>query len=844
MRKILAGILLFCALTASAQEEWYIGKPIKSFTFTGLESVAANELTALVQPYIDRDFSLELFWEIQEKLYALDYFESIESNALPADGETAVIVEFVVKEKPSVADIVLEGNRQLRRAEILEKVLIKKGDLVTQAQVNADTDAIAALYVEKGFTEASVTGSLEAGKEGNTVEVRFRIVEGVQTAIRAIAFSGNSFASESTLRRLMKTKPQSLFSSGLFQEAKLEEDLAGILEYYGEHGFVDARIDKVDRAVERDDKEGKNFLTITIYLAEGEQWVYGGMSFEGNQIFSTEQLAELVRQTPGKLLDKSRLEADTQRVADLYYENGYIFNSIGRDEVRDEQKKEIAYTIRILEKDRAHIESIELKGNTKTKDYVILRELPFEEGDIFSKAKVVQGLRNLYNLQYFTSVQPETPEGSVEGLMDLVINVEEGSTANINFGVTFSGGDYPISGVLKWSENNFLGRGQAVGVNLEISNLRQMAALSFTEPWLFGKRWSGGVNLSFEHALVPNIYQDIDGPLFNGDEDFAVPDPFDGHLVNPDDGSPGYTGDDAITDYEYAINNGYSIPDQYTMDYTTWKFAAGLESGYRAFTPLGWLGVRGGLSVALEKIEYDPALYRPFDPVIRSGQGIWQNINKLGLTLFWDKRDYFLNPSKGFYLAQGITFALGLPVGRREYTRTDTTLEGFLTLVDWQATENWKLRLILAAHSSLHFILPPFWEFNATGDAKTITNDRLYIDGWNIARGWPLERDLFALWDNRLELRVPIAEQLLWGVFFFDAVAGYEEANGLRDLQLDDFLFSFGGGIRFSIPQFPIRLYLAKRFKRTGGEWQWQEGDLPFFGGSVDFVISLGGDTF
>ena len=838
MRKILAGILLFCAIAAYAQEEWYIGKPIKDFTFTGLQSVSSNELTALVQPYVGSDFSLELFWEIQEKLYALDYFESIESNALPADEQSSVVVEFIVKEKPTVADIVLEGNRQLRRAEILEKVLIKEGDMVTQVQLNADANAVASLYLEKGFTEARITGSLEPGKEGNTVEVRFRIVEGVQTAIRAIAFSGNSFASESTLRRIMKTRAQSLFSSGLFQEAKLEEDLAGILEYYGEHGFVDAKVDKVDRTVERDEKEGKNFLTITIYLSEGEQWVYGGMSFEGNQIFPTEQLAALVRQTPGKILDRSRLEADTQRVADLYYENGYIFNLIGRDEARDEKKKEIAYTIRIVEKDRAHIEAIELKGNTKTKDYVILRELPFAEGDIFSKAKVIQGLRNLYNLQYFTSIQPETPQGSAEGLMDLVLNLEEGSTANINFGVTFSGGDYPISGVLKWAENNFLGRGQALGVNLEISNLRQLVALNFAEPWLFGKRWSGGVNLSFEHALVPNIYQDILGPVFNGDEDNAVPDPFDGHLVDPDTGAPS-SESDAITDYEYAINNGYSIPDQYSMDYTTWKLSAGLESGYRYFSPLGWLGVRGGLSTALERVEYDPAQYRPFDPVIRSGQGIWQNVNKLGLTLFWDKRDYFLNPSKGFYLAQGVTFAAGFPLGNREYTRTDSTVEGFLTLLDWQATENWKLRLILAGHSSLHFILPQLWN----DEALTITNDRLYIDGWNIARGWDLERDLFALWDNRLELRVPIAEQLLWGVFFFDAVVGYEEAS-LRGMSLDDFRFGFGGGIRFSIPQFPIRLYLAKRFKRVGGEWQWQEGDLPFFGGSVDFVISLGGDTF
>ena len=840
MRKILACILLLCALSASAQEEWYIGKPIRDFTFTGLDTVSRNELAALVQPYVGQAFSLELFWQVQETLYALDYFESIESNALPVDGEAGVIVEFTVKEKPTVADILLEGNRQLRRTEILEKVLVKKADMVTQAQVNADAEAIAGLYLEKGFTEAKVTGSLEAGKEGsNTVKVRFAILEGVQTAIRAIAFSGNAFASESTLRKTMKTKQQSLFSSGLFQEAKLEEDLASLLEYYGEHGFVDARIEKVDRAVERDEKESKNFLSITIYLNEGEQWTYGGMGFQGNQIFSSEQLAALVRQAPDKILNRTRLEADTQRVADLYYENGYIFNVIGRDETRDEKKKEISYTIRIVEKDRAHIESLILKGNTKTKDNVILRELPFAEGDIFSKAKVLQGLRNLYNLQYFTSIQPETPQGSAEGLMDLVLNVEEGSTANINFGVTFSGGDYPISGVLKWSENNFLGRGQALGVNLEISSLRQLAALSFTEPWLFGKRWSGGVSLSFEHAVVPNIYQDVMGPVFQGDEDNAVPDPFYGYMVDPTTGEPS-TGADAITDYAYAVNHGYQMPDQYTMDYTTWRISVGIDSGYRYFTPLGWLGVRGGLSTSLELVEYDPELYRPFDPVIRAGQGIWQNVNKLGVTLFWDKRDYFLNPSKGFYLAQGATFAAGFPLGTREYIRTDSTVEGFLTLVDWQATENWKFRLILAGHSALSFILPQFWN----DEALTITNDRLYIDGWNVARGWPLERDLFALWDNRLELRMPIAEQVLWGVFFMDAVVGYPTVSAMGNMVLDDFLFSFGGGIRFSIPQFPIRLYLAKRFKAENGNVVWQDGDLPFFGTTVDFVISLGGDTF
>jgi outer membrane protein insertion porin family len=844
----LAIVLILCALPLSAQDEWYLGKPIADITFVGLDTVSENELLPLVRPYIGTEFSLEVFWEIQESLYALDYFESIEANAEPGDdARESVIIVFTVQEKPTVEEVVLEGNRRLRKGEILEKVLIAPGDMVTDIQADLDAQAIMDLYLEKGYIDTSVKAVLEPGEQENTVVVKFVIREGTQTTIKSILFSGNNFASEGTLRRQMKTRPQSLFSSGVFQELKFEEDQQRILDYYAERGYIDAKIEEVERTIERDEEQGRNYLIITIYIDEGQQWTYGGMDFQGNAIFTDEQLQELVRQQPGNVLDKLRLEADTQRVVDLYYENGYIFNVINREEHRNPDKQEITYTIRIVETDRAHIENIIIKGNEKTKDYVITRELPFEEGDIFSKAKVLEGLRNLYNLQYFASIQPETPPGSAEGLMDLVINVEEGSTANINFGVMFAGGDYPVSGMLKWEEKNFLGKGQSLGVNAELSTLRQLIALSFEEPWLLGHRWLGGVSFSFEHAVVPNVPQDTAlGGLFNGDEPNAVPDPFDGHLVDPSTGAPS-TADDAITDYEYYLNQVGSIPDQYLMDYVLWKFSLGFTTGYRFSTPVGWLGVRSGISTSLEQITYDDTLFRPFDPDLRAGEGNWKNVNKLGITLYWDKRDFFLNPSKGFYIAQGVTFAVGFPLGSREYIRTDSTLEGFLTLVDVPVFENWNFKLVLAAHTAWSFILPQLWR----DEALTIINDELYIDGWNIARAWPLERELKALWDNRLELRMPIAEKLLWGVFFVDGALGATEISDLGDWAdtntfMEHFYFSFGAGIRFTIPQFPIRLYLARRFEYGPDGLSWvmvdtSEGPKPE---GWQFVISLAGDTF
>jgi outer membrane protein insertion porin family len=157
------------------------------------------------------------------------------------------------------------------------------------------------------------------------------------------------------------------------------------------------------------------------------------------------------------------------------------------------------------------------------------------------------------------------------------------------------------------------------------------------------------------------------------------------------------------------------------------------------------------------------------------------------------------------------------------------------------AFENWNFKLVLAAHSSWSFIFPQFWR----KEALTIVNDELYIDGWNIARGWPLERELKTVWDNRLELRMPISEQLLWGILFIDGVYGAPDIADIGSMRLDDFYFSLGGGVRFTIPQFPIRLYLAKRFQFENGHLVPLEGDLPFFFNStVEFVISLGGDTF
>ena len=241
-----------------------------------------------------------------------------------------------------------------------------------------------------------------------------------------------------------------------------------------------------------------------------------------------------MRQKEGSILNRTALEADFGRVANLYFDDGYIFNQIDRESIRNEQEVSIAYVIEIQERGRAHIENIIIKGNTKTRDNVIEREIPLEVGDVFSRQKIVQGLQNLYNTQYFSAVNPETPPGSVDNLMDLVVNVEEGKTIDLNFGISFAGGiqGFPLVGFLNLADRNFRGRGQEISIGAEVSTERQSVNLSFKENWLFDQRWYGGLNLGFEHLLISGVYQDILYP-----NNIGVPDPFDGHWVDGD-GNP------------------------------------------------------------------------------------------------------------------------------------------------------------------------------------------------------------------------------------------------------------------------------------------------------------------
>ena len=193
-KKIIGFMLILFALNCFAQEPegWYNGKPVLEIKFKGLQNIETSELDEIFKSYKKKPFSDELYWEILQKIYALDYFTDIVPTAIPADDKYQyVFLEFTVKEKPAVKNIVFTGNNNIRKADLLSAVKVKTGDIFNEVNIKNAERALKDFYIEKGFTKAEISSKTSEDKEKNSVNVEFFIKEGKTSVITKILFEEN-----------------------------------------------------------------------------------------------------------------------------------------------------------------------------------------------------------------------------------------------------------------------------------------------------------------------------------------------------------------------------------------------------------------------------------------------------------------------------------------------------------------------------------------------------------------------------------------------------------------------------------------------------------------------------
>ncbi|MBN2627049.1 MAG: outer membrane protein assembly factor BamA [Spirochaetales bacterium] len=811
---------LFSQDSGDQGRDWYLNKRIVDIRFTGLDTISENELRAVTKEFIGKEFSDSLSWEIQARLYALEYFDLITANILPGDaGNETVIISFNVEEKPSINDIVYSGNDRIRKSELRDTVLTTTGDILNNSSLRLDRDAIAALYLDKGFLNAKVEFVTEIDETANTAQVVFKIEEGIQTKISEIRIEGNSAEmSDRTLLGLMKTKPQSLFNKGIFVESQLQEDITAIKNNYRSRGYIDMDVVQVNRDIVLDEADGINKMVITLIIEEGTAYRFGTLTFSGNTIFSDDELRQnfSLLKADG-ILNMITFERGFQSINDLYYENGYIYNVIDYTMNKDETAGTVSFDVTIVERDRAHIENITVKGNDRTKDYVILREIPLETGDVFNRSALIKGWQNLMSTQYFSSVEPQTYQGSTDLLMDLVINVEEGQTANILFGMTFSGGpDFPISGQLQWSDSNVMGTGKSVGVSSQFSFASQSLSLKYNEPWLFGVRWSGGFDLTYTHNSQKTAEQDMDG---NG-----IPDPY-------------------LTYDEYEANSA-KVPTADKMTYESHYVSLGFSTGYTWPTNLGNLSASTSIRSGVEYVNYDQNEFTPYSSSISDNLHTWLYYDTLTVKGVVDNRDITYDPNKGYIFSQSLSVAGITSISTKQYFKTISKLGLYATLFDIPVNDEKNFKCVLSLDSAFSYIFEKPWIKDYTLD---LSDEGFYIDGMFIARGWNVETGGKALWDSTLALKFPVIPQILTTDVFLDVVGMWNSDQALLDMQPADYRCSLGAGVRFANPSFPIGLYLVKKFTFDDqGAVDWNpEADYNVFPDSgLDLVIAFEMDLY
>lgn len=389
-----------------------------------------------------------------------------------------------------VGSVLFEGNRRFSDAQLLAMVDVSASGIYTSQRVAADVESIRQAYDRDGFLGVTVTSRTEPTADGR-VRVVFQVNEGERAGIAAINFTGNNAISGGNLKGAMLTKETGILSwllrDDTYDEQKLAVDRERLRLYYANRGYPDAQVTSV---AEYDAARNAYFINFTVN--EGQRYQFGNIGIETSiNGLNTDVLRSTVQTGKGAQYSVSNLQ---ETIEDMAYEataQGYSFADVRARLDRDVATGTFNVTYLVDEGARIYVERINITGNTKTRDFVVRRELAFGEGDPFNRSMVVRGRDAIQNLGFFSKVEVTTAPGSSPDKVVLNINVTETSTGEYGASAGYSTSD-GVLGEVSLTERNFLGRGQYLRAAIGASQSGRTFDFSFTEPRFMGLKVSAG----------------------------------------------------------------------------------------------------------------------------------------------------------------------------------------------------------------------------------------------------------------------------------------------------------------------------------------------------------------
>ena len=424
-------------------------------------------------------------------IYQMGFFDDVKADLSP-DG----VLTYIVKERPYVKEVSIQGNKKVGDEQVEAALGIKARTILDRAKVSTGVEKVKQLYDDQGYVNAKVDFAIAEGSN-NQATVILDIIEGKRLMIQKISFEGNHVFSDRQLRKLMATKKKSFLSfltkKGALDKDILTNDMAILSSHYYDYGYIDHNI--YEPVILR----RKKGMEIVIRIQENDQYRVGKVKVGGELVEDPEKLLKMVKLTTGQIIRGSRLRNDIQVLTKKYANEGYAFATVDPVTRVNQQKKEVDVDFLIKRGPPVHFNRITIEGNTKTRDKVIRREIQAAEQELVSIGKIKESENALQRTGYFKNVALTTKKTSRPDEVDLYVDVKEGPTGSLGGGAGFNTGDGLVIR-LNAAEKNLFGRGQKVRVMLDLGTSRHDFTLSFTEPYAFDTHVTLGMD-AFNNRL-------------------------------------------------------------------------------------------------------------------------------------------------------------------------------------------------------------------------------------------------------------------------------------------------------------------------------------------------------
>jgi outer membrane protein insertion porin family len=517
----------FASLSAQSEDP-SSPKPliVTAIEVVGNKSTSSNAVISKMKTRVGSPYQEHVVSDDLKRLYLLGYFSDIKIDTQDYKEGLKVIVTVV--ERPVIEKITFVGLRHLTTLpeKLKEELRSKETQYLDYPTLEEDATALRSKYEKMGYSDAKVEYKVDVDEKTNKAKVQFDIVEDKRVRIKEIICEGNFAFASPRLLKLMKTKAAWLFNAGILKEEVLAEDMDRLRAFYHKEGFTDVSAEyKV-----APDPSKPYLLIITVLIKEGKRYLVGNVTVEGNQDIELEDiLAALKDCVPGKVYSKEAMQMDVGAIQSLYFDRGYISCLVQEATSVNTTTGHVDILYTVIENDIAYVNMIKIRGNVKTRDVVIRRQMRIYPGDRFDGEKLRRSRERLQNLGFFETIDYNTQDTDVPDKKDLIVDVKETKTGAFSFGGGYSTVDGLI-GFIEVQQKNFdwknfpyfTGAGQMLSLRASFGTISSGFDLSFTNPWVFDYPVSFGFDAYIrQHDREEDVGYAYDEKVTGGDLRFG-----------------------------------------------------------------------------------------------------------------------------------------------------------------------------------------------------------------------------------------------------------------------------------------------------------------------------------